>query len=99
MANKPLHPHKKSKMKRDNTKNATKNFDYTKIADWLRTISWSNSSDPTGVVKPVYERSTFHIGNIKLYVKFSTICTLTNNRFSHKFSIRFITDQVPWQPV
>ena len=39
--------------------NATKNFDYTTIADRLRTVSWSNSSHPTGVVKPVYERSTF----------------------------------------
>ena len=40
-------------------KNATKNFDYTTIADRLRTVNWSNSSHPTGVVKPVYERSTF----------------------------------------
>ena len=40
-------------------KNATKTFDYTTIADRLRTVSWSNSSHPTGVVKPVYERSTF----------------------------------------
>ena len=40
-------------------KNATKNFDYTTIADRLRTVSWSNSSQPTGVVNPVYERSTF----------------------------------------
>ena len=40
-------------------KNATKNFDYTTIADRLRTVSWSNSSHPTGMVKPVYERSTF----------------------------------------
>ena len=40
-------------------KNATKNFDYTTIADQLRTVSWSNSSHPTSVVKPVYERSTF----------------------------------------
>ena len=40
-------------------KNAIKNFDYTTIADRLRTVSWSNSSHPTGVVKPVYERSTF----------------------------------------
>ena len=49
----------KYKKQRDNTKNATKNFDYTTIADRLRTVSWSNSSQPTGVVKPVYERSTF----------------------------------------
>ena len=40
-------------------KNATKNFDYTTIADRLMTVSWSNSSHPTRVVKPVYERSTF----------------------------------------
>ena len=49
----------KSKKYRDNIKNATKNFDYTTIADRLMTVSWSNSSHPTGVVKPVYERSTF----------------------------------------
>ena len=52
-------PKEKSKKQRDNTKNATKNVDYTTIADRLRTVSWSNSSHPTGVVKPVYERSTF----------------------------------------
>ena len=40
-------------------KNSTKNFDYTTIADRLRTVSWSDSSHPTGVVKPVNERSTF----------------------------------------
>ena len=34
-------------------KNATKNFDYTIIADRLRTVSWGNDSHPTGVVKPV----------------------------------------------
>ena len=39
--------------------NATKNYDYATIADRLRTVSWSNSSHPTRVVKPVYERSTF----------------------------------------
>ena len=49
----------KSKKQRDNIKSATKNVDYTTIADRLRTVRWSNSSYPTGVVKPVYERSTF----------------------------------------
>ena len=39
--------------------NATKNFDYTTIADRLRTVSRSNSSHPTGVVKPVYGYQTF----------------------------------------
>ena len=52
-------PTEKSKTQHDNTKNATKYFDYTTIADRLRTVSWGNSSHPTGVVKPVYERSTF----------------------------------------
>ena len=52
-------PTEKSKEQRDNITNATKNFDYTTIADRLRTVSWSNTSHPTGVVKPVYERSTF----------------------------------------
>ena len=36
---------------------ATKNFDYTTITDRLRTVSWSNNTQTTGVVKPVYERS------------------------------------------
>ena len=49
----------KSKKQRDNINNATKNFDYTMITDRIRTVSWSNSSYPTGVVKPVNERSTF----------------------------------------
>ena len=34
-------------------KNATKNFDYTTIADRLRTVGWTNNSHQTGVVKPV----------------------------------------------
>ena len=38
--------------------NATKNFDYTTITDRLKTVSWSNSSHPAGLVKSVYERST-----------------------------------------
>ena len=33
-------------------KNATKNFDYTTIADRLRTANVSNNSHQTGVVKP-----------------------------------------------
>ena len=49
----------KSKKQLDNIKNATKNFDYTTIADRLRTVSLGNSSHHTGVVKPVYGRSTF----------------------------------------
>ena len=40
-------------------KNATKDFDYSTIADQLRTVSWSNDSHPTGVVKPVYGIPTF----------------------------------------
>ena len=35
-------PTEKSKKQHDNIKNATKNFDYTTIADRLRTVSWSN---------------------------------------------------------
>ena len=44
-----------------NTKNATKNFDYTTIADRLRTVSWGNDSHPAGVVKPVYGIPTFQL--------------------------------------
>ena len=34
-------------------KNAIKNFDYTTIADRLRTVSWGNYSNATGLVKQV----------------------------------------------
>ena len=40
-------------------KNATKNFDYTTIADRLRTVSWGNDIHPTGMVKPIYGIPTF----------------------------------------
>ena len=42
-------PTEKSKTQRDNTKNTTKNFDYTMIVDRLRTVIWNNNSHPTGV--------------------------------------------------
>ena len=52
-------PTEKSKKQRDNNKKRQQNFDYTKMADGLRTVSWSNNSHPTGVVKPVYGIPTF----------------------------------------
>ena len=42
------------KGQRDNTNNATKKFDYTAVADRLKTVSWSNYIHPTGVVNLVY---------------------------------------------
>ena len=39
-----------SKKQLENTKTTQKkNFDYTTIADRLRTVSWGNDSHPTGV--------------------------------------------------
>ena len=55
---KPPMPTENSNTKRQHT-NAIKNFDYITIADRLRTVSWSNNSHPTGVVKPVYGYPTF----------------------------------------
>ena len=49
----------KSEKQHDNTKDATKNFDFTTITDRIKTASWGTSSHPNDVVKPVYERSTF----------------------------------------
>ena len=49
---------RKSKKQRDNTKRH-QNFDYTMIADRLRTASWGNDGYPTGVVKPVDGIPTF----------------------------------------
>ena len=47
-------PTEMSKGQIDDTKNATKKFDYIAVADRLRTVSWSNYSHPTGVVNLVY---------------------------------------------
>ena len=47
----------KSKKQHDNMKNVTENFDYTMIADRIMTVSWSNCSHPTGVVKPVHDNN------------------------------------------
>ena len=41
------------------TQKLHQNFDYTTIADRLRTVNWHNDSYPTGVVKQVYGISTF----------------------------------------
>ena len=42
-------------------KNATKNFDFITITDRLGTVSLSNNSHQTGVVKPVYGYPTFSL--------------------------------------
>ena len=43
-------PAEMSKGQNDNTNNATETFDYTAIADRLRTVSWSKYGHLTGVV-------------------------------------------------
>ena len=53
--------HRKIQKAIDNIKNASKNFDYTTIVDRLRTVSLSNSSHPTGVVKRVLRAPTFSL--------------------------------------
>ena len=45
--------------------NVTKVFDYTAIADKLRTVSLGNDSRQTGVVKPVYGIPTSKPINLK----------------------------------
>ena len=52
MTKKTLHPQKNPESNVA-TQKRHQNFDYTTISDRLRTISWSNNSNPTGVVKPV----------------------------------------------
>ena len=47
-------PAEMSKGQSDNTNNVTKKFDYTAVANRLRTVSWSNYGHPTGVVNLVY---------------------------------------------
>ena len=43
-----------SKGQSDNINNVTIKFDYTAVADRLRTVSWSNCGHQTGVVNMVY---------------------------------------------
>ena len=50
--------HQKMKVKRQH-KDATNAFDYTKIADRLRKVSWRYYCHPTGVEKPMYGIPTF----------------------------------------
>ena len=57
-------------------KNATKNFDYRTIAKRLRTLSLSNNSNPTGVVKPVYGNQTFQLTAKAVYSKGHTFKNL-----------------------
>ena len=47
-------PAEMSKRQSDNTHNATKEFDYTAVADRLRTVNWSTYGHPTGVVIRFY---------------------------------------------
>ena len=43
-------------------KNATKTWDYTTIANTLRTVIQTSDSHPTGVVKPVYRIPMYLFG-------------------------------------
>ena len=45
--------HRQSQKAMRQHKHATQNVDLTVIADGLRTVSWSNGSLPTGVVKHI----------------------------------------------
>ena len=56
-----LTPTEKSKKQRDNTKIATKNFDYTTIADRLRTVSWGNDSHPAQKQSWFFSKSEIYI--------------------------------------
>ena len=61
----------------DNAKRPRKNFDYTTIADRLKTVSWGNDSHPTCVVKPVYgipTSPTYHKSRVIKRTQHSKIC-------------------------
>ena len=61
-------PTENSKTKGQHT-NAIKNFDYTTIADRLRTVSWSNNSHPIGVVNnKVMGISTRTVSNSGIHI-------------------------------
>ena len=68
--------YRKLKKKKRKHTNATKIFDYTTIADGLRTVSWSNDSYPTGVVKRVNGIPTFPLIAKALQSKGHTLTNL-----------------------
>ena len=55
-----------SKGQSDNTNNATKKFEYTAVADRLRTVSWSNYGHQTGVVNLVFGSNLPAPGNSRV---------------------------------
>ena len=52
-------PYYQSRKVKRQHKDDRKNFDYTMIADRLKTVSWTNYCYRTAVVKPVYGIPTF----------------------------------------
>ena len=54
-------PTEKFKQQRDNKKAPKNSITQRNLTDGLRTASWSDNSHPTGVVKPLYERSPLTI--------------------------------------
>ena len=75
--------HRKIQKQRDNI-NTTKNLDYTTIADRLRTVSWSNNSLLTDVVKLVIK-----VTNLPTYRKSSVF-----NRTWHDRNIVYNTNRL-----
>ena len=75
---KPLHPQQTPKSK-VTTQNRHQTFDYTTIADQLRTVSWSINSHPTDVVKLVYGIKTFPLS---AYVMLSKGQTSTSKPYN-----------------
>ena len=58
-------PTEKSKKQSDNKKHH-KTFDYTTIADRLKTVNSANDSHPTGVVKPFTGSQPSHNRNSRV---------------------------------
>ena len=89
-------PTEMSKGQSDNTNNTTKKFDYTAVADRLRTVSWSNYTHPTVAVNLVYRYKMywyFHTSRKKkdelsrMYRLWGCIC------FSTDLSSKYL----PWE--
>ena len=80
-------PAELSKGQNDNTNNVTKKFDYTAVADRIRTVSWSNYEHPTGVVYQVYRAylPTHHNScviegkNMKIFIYIVHLSSLRGN--------------------
>ena len=83
-----VHTPTEMSIRQSDNKNATKKFDYTAVADRLRTVSWSNYGLPTGVVNLVYGPNLPTPRNSRVIKRTMVILSIPTYEYLHSHSIR-----------